>query len=284
MFALGVLTDEISPDLERALNVMEELGLKYAELQTVWDKYIGRLSEGEVERIGRMVADRGMKVSCISPHCFFNVPLRADPDDKCYWGSYSEHLEDLKRCVHIAKELGTNLVRTFAFRIQMLLDPPVLGDWWSLLLDKFKEPLKIAEQAGVTLVVETAFLTNTADCYLARKLIDDLGSKSMKVLWDVANGLFHGEKPYPEGYEHIKNRIGHIHIKDGVPNRSRFAFHFCAPGKGQVKTFPEILKALQRDGYGGVLSFECEYIPEGGTKEDALRMSVTALRDILNGL
>ena len=33
----GVITDGISRDFEYALNVMEEFGLEYAELQFVWD-------------------------------------------------------------------------------------------------------------------------------------------------------------------------------------------------------------------------------------------------------
>ena len=284
MFKLGIITDEVSQDLEHVLDVMEDLGLEYAELQSLWDKFVGKLSDEEVTKVKRMITDRGMKVSCLSPRLFFGVPVRAGADDKSPWGSYSEHMEDLKHCIGIAKELGTNLVRTFSFNCEILREPPLTGDWWSMLIDKFKEPLKIAKREGITLAVETCFINNVVDCHLARKFIDDLASENMKVLWDVANCLYFGEKPYPDGYELIKEDIVHIHLKDGVVNLPQLAFHFCAPGKGQVKNYPDILKRLQKDGYEGVLSFECEYIPEGGTKEDAARECVAAFREMENSL
>ena len=41
MAKLGVITDGISRDLERALEVMKEAELEYAELQYLWDKEVG---------------------------------------------------------------------------------------------------------------------------------------------------------------------------------------------------------------------------------------------------
>ena len=38
---LGVITDGISRDLEHALQVMQEFGVQYAELQFIWEKEIG---------------------------------------------------------------------------------------------------------------------------------------------------------------------------------------------------------------------------------------------------
>ena len=38
---LGVITDGISRDFERALAVMDEFGLDHAELQYLWDKEVG---------------------------------------------------------------------------------------------------------------------------------------------------------------------------------------------------------------------------------------------------
>ena len=46
----GVITDGISRDFEHALNVMDEFGLQFAELQFVWDKEVGFLEDAEVKR------------------------------------------------------------------------------------------------------------------------------------------------------------------------------------------------------------------------------------------
>ena len=46
----GVITDGISRDFEHALNVMAEFELEYAELQYLWDKEVGDLDAGEIQR------------------------------------------------------------------------------------------------------------------------------------------------------------------------------------------------------------------------------------------
>ena len=126
MLGLGVLTDEIGQDLEHALVVMEELGLKYVELQSLWDKDVTKLTRDELKKVKAIISDRGMKVSCVAARMFFNLPLRAGPEETCYWGSYSEHLDDLRRAIEIAKELGTGIVRTFSFKNETLLEPSAL--------------------------------------------------------------------------------------------------------------------------------------------------------------
>jgi len=104
------------------------------------------------------------------------------------------------------------------------------------------------------------------------------------VLWDPCNTLYLNEIPYPDGYELIKDYIVHIHVKDGIVDLPNLTFSFCPPGKGQVKTYPEILRALERDKYQGILSLETEYVPERGTKEDGARECFAAFKRIMDGV
>ncbi len=48
---LGVICDGISRDLAHSLNVMDEFGLEYAELQFVGDKEVGDHSKTEIKEI-----------------------------------------------------------------------------------------------------------------------------------------------------------------------------------------------------------------------------------------
>ena len=48
---LGVITDGISREFEHALSVMNETGLEYAELQYLWEKDVGDLSDAEISRV-----------------------------------------------------------------------------------------------------------------------------------------------------------------------------------------------------------------------------------------
>ena len=64
MTKLGVITDGISRDFEHALDVMNEFGLEYAELQFLWDKEVGDLSTAKVSRVQDLVRAHDVKVSC----------------------------------------------------------------------------------------------------------------------------------------------------------------------------------------------------------------------------
>ncbi len=50
---LGVICDGISRDLRRAVDVMDEFGLEYAELQFVGDKEVGNHSAREIDTLLR---------------------------------------------------------------------------------------------------------------------------------------------------------------------------------------------------------------------------------------
>ena len=52
---LGVICDGISRDLAHALNVMDEFGLDYAELQFVWDREVGDHDAGEIAQIKELL-------------------------------------------------------------------------------------------------------------------------------------------------------------------------------------------------------------------------------------
>ncbi len=81
---------------------------------------------------------------------------------------------------------------------------------WDKLLKLMEAPVRLAEDEGITLAVETGNNAMIASAYLSRKLIDDLGSKHLKVIWDIPNTLYCADIPYPDAYEEIKNHIGHI--------------------------------------------------------------------------
>ena len=284
MFKLGVLTEEVDDDLANTLSIMKELGLEYSEISKLWGKKVSQLNSSEVKKAKKLLDDSNIKVSCISPMIFFNVPLRAASDADCYWGNYLEHIEALHRSIDIAKELGTNIIRIFSFKTEVLLEPPLTGNHWPILIEKFQEPIEIAEKEGIILAIETCFFNNISTSALARRFLDDINSENLKVCWDMCNCLYSGEKAFPDGYNLIKNDIVHIHLKDGIVDRPHMTFNMCPLGKGDVKTYPEILNALKKDEYKGTLSFECEFIPKGGTKVEALKQSLSGFNKIIKDL
>lgn len=273
---VGVITDGISTDLEYALRVMKETGLEYAELQFVWDKEIGDQTAEEVRKIKDLIAQYQVRVACITRHNFVGLPIMTtEIEDE----AYQRHVEGLKRCIRIAKELGTDMVRIMSGRKEMIIFGYNGAErWvastgaWEKLLKLMEVPLILAEDEGITLVVETGNNAMITSGWLGRKLVEDLGSKNLKILWDIPNTLYCTDIPYPDAYAEIKDHIGHIHIKDCVANIARATVRFCPLGEGDMAPYlGDIASALKRDGYQGVVSLESVYRPDQGTFEDGYR-------------
>ena len=281
MFKLGTITDGISRDFEYALDTMVETGLEYVELQYLWEKQVGDLTAADVERVKGLIDARNLKVSCISHHNLSALPV----DTAVVAPAYREHITTLQRCINVAQALGTNLVRIFSFRKEMVLfgaEPVISEGAWATLMNRLEEPLQIADAAGITLVMETAISGNVTSALLARKLIDELDVPHLKVLWDPCSSLYCTEVPYPDGYEAIREHIVHVHLKDGVVNLPAATFDFCAMRQGQMDPYyNDIVSALKRDGYEGAISLESVYTPVGGTREDGFRESLPVFMELM---
>lgn len=280
MAKLGVITSNISQELEYALGVTREFGLRYAELQYVWDKEVGDLDDAEVARVQRLVAQNGVEICCISRHIFAGLLVgRTEVGDE----AHRQQMTALRRCIDMAKGLQCGLVRIMSFRKEMILFGSGGAEIWNVTKgawDKLKlllEPaVALAEEQGITLVVETGNNGMINSGYLARKLIDELGSNRLKVLWDPANSLYSNEPPYPDGYELLRGRyLGHIHMKDCRVDIPKATVDQCRFGDGQMaRYFAGIARALARDNYQGVVALEGVYRPDGKNFENGFRESV----------
>lgn len=282
---LGVITDGISRDFEHALKVLTSADLNRAELQFVWDSEVGDHTDEEIERIGALAMQYGVQISCISRHNFAGLPvMQTEVGDAVH----EKHLDGLRRCIRMAKALGAPLVRTMSFRKEMIIfggngaqDWIVSSGAWDRLLKLMEAPVRIAEEEGITLVVETGNNSMVTSGWLARKFVDDLGSDRMRVLWDIPNTMYCTDVPYPDAYDQIRDVIGHIHVKDAVADIARATVDFKPLGEGDVAPYLEdIAAALKRDGYAGGISYESVYRPEDGTFEDGFHASVDKFKTL----
>ena len=283
MAKLGVITDGISRDFEQALAVINASGLACAELQYLWDVEVGDLSDAQLDRAQRLVAAHGVEVSCISRHIFGGLALGELETDS---PAYLEHLAALRRCIDMAEALNCRLVRIMSFRKEMILFGSQGAEHWVVsrgAWDKLKvllvPALEMAAERGLRLVVETGNNAMINSAWLARKLIDELGSEHLQTLWDPANSLYCAECPYPAGYEALRGSLGHIHIKDVVVDMSKARVDCVPLGSGQMAPFLEkIAAALAADGYAGSVSLESVYRPRGGSFADGFRASIDTFK------
>lgn len=283
---LGVICDGISRNLPHALDVMDEFGLEYAELQFVGDKEVGDHSAEEIREIDLLLRDRGKPVSCLSRHVFAGLTTANVAGDT----AHTSHMDALKRVIDMAHIVGSPLVRIMTNRKEQILWGKngaekwnVAHGAWDKTLPLIAPAIELAKSEGVTLVVETGNGTMVNSNFTARKLIDDLDAKSvLKVLWDPANNCWCHERAWPDGYEAVRDGyLGHLHIKDVQVDTPRATLEVRRMGEGQLADqFAPIANALHKDGYEGVVSFESVYHPGNGQFEEGFRLCVEPFKEI----
>lgn len=267
MFKIGVVTDEISVDLIEAIEIAKYWGLQYIELHNVWGKNICDVDSATLSKIISIVKKSGMIVTNID-----SLTLRCSlsNDDE-----YSQHISHLLKSIEIAPLFNTNVVRLFSFWKEENVD-----DKWDQIFEKMELPIKIAEREGIILGFENVSSGNIGTSDDLMRMFHYFDSPNLKLIWDPGNAYASGEKaPYPNGYEKIKDKIIHIHVKDAITNEQ--GKNVWKPiGKGNVD-YKGQLKALIRDNYQGVIALETHCVAENGSKIDGTKQSFDGLMNII---
>lgn len=278
---LSAITDEISQDFEHALEVLAEYGAEGAELRGLWSTNVADLSPEQVRRAVSALERSDLKAACIaSPFykcdLFESEPSVAGRMHLAQARGFQEQAALLERLCDLADAFGTRLVRVFAFWRRGELTQEIEDR----IVAAFEEPLRIAERRGVILCLE-----NEHACYLGTgaevaRVAARLASPHLAICWDPGNALSAGETPYPDGYNAVRGRVAHVHIKDAVLVDGKPSW--CVVGEGVID-YRGQFEALRADGYDGYISLETHYVPAGGTPEDGSRPSLQALKTLIRG-
>jgi sugar phosphate isomerase/epimerase len=200
-------------------------------------------------------------------------------------------MDSFKRCIAMAHEFDCDVVRTMSGSKEMILFGTNGAEKWNVstgawdkLLELIEPAVRLVEAEGVTIVVETGNNAMITSAWLGRRMIDEIGSTHLKILWDPANSLYCNENAWPDGYEALKGgHLGHLHIKDVIVDIPKANVQVCELGTGQLGPQLEpIAEALKTDGYDGVISFESVYHPEDGSYEDGFRKSIGRFKEIFS--
>ena len=203
---IGAITDEFSPDLEIALQAMQEIGMTGAELRMVSGKNIMDLSDGELDRVAEVIAARGFQVISIASPLFKCLLPDSPPVDSRFQHDVfaAKHtFEDQPRLAEqaffIAKKFGARIIRVFSFwrtvRPEACLD------------DVLRELGGLTEKAaghGLIIGLENEHACNIATGEETRRVLDCLKQSNLGVVWDPANAYVSGENPFPAGYQRCR--------------------------------------------------------------------------------
>ena len=287
MAKLGVITDGINLDLEHALRVMQKNGLNQAELQFLGDKEVGDLIVDELMKTKQLVDQFDMQISCISRHNFAGLGVHEVSVGDT---NYNNHMDKLKQCIGMAQQFNAPLVRIMSFRKEMVLFGEdgaekwnVSAGAWEKLVELMGPVVELAEKENIMLVVETGNNAMITSCFLGCKLIDDLGTEHLKILWDPANALYCGENPMDTFNSMSEGYLGHIHMKDVNVAIHQASIKCVALGKGQMAPYlPQIADKIKQMNYKGAISLESVYRPKNGSFEDGFHSSITLFKELFS--
>ncbi len=270
MFNIGVVTDEISDDLEEAIEIAKSWELEHIELHKIWGKNICDVDEATLSKAISVVRSSGLTVNSID-----SLTLRCQLDND---EEYSQHMKHLLKSIEIAPLFGTNVVRLFSFRKEEDVE-----EKWDRIFEKMELPIKIAEREGVILGFENASSMNIGTSDDLERLFERFDSPNLKLIWDPGNAYAAGEKlPFPDGYEKVKGKIIHVHLKDAILDEQ--GKNVWKPiGQGDVD-YRGQLEALHKDSYKGVIALETHCTSASGSKVEGTKESLDGLMGIIRDI
>jgi L-ribulose-5-phosphate 3-epimerase len=268
---LSVITDEISQDVDHALEVCEDLGIRTVELRAIGGANVVSHDQSSLQRVKTSLEDRGFDVCAISsPFLKCHLYGNGTPQGAIHFASPASREEQwdvLERALNVARLLGAPVVRAFSF--WRVPDPASVREE---VVRALVQAVKRAQEAGLKLALENEHECNVGTGAEAGWILGRISSPSFGLVWDPGNEAMLGSKPFPAGYSHVRGRVTHVHLKD-VDDEG----DWTKVGTGTIDYLGQV-RALAEDGYAGALSLETHYEAPVGGLEGATRESVTAIR------
>ncbi|WP_281758733.1 sugar phosphate isomerase/epimerase family protein [Alicyclobacillus hesperidum] len=252
------------------MDVLEDEAISHIEFRGVWNKNVLDLSNAELESVRNQLRARGIRVSAVgSPIGKISVH-----DD------FGEHLQKFERAIAIADTFDTPFIRIFSFFIP---DDSSADEHRTEVLWRIGELVRRAEEAGVVLLHENEkgiYGESPARCL---DLFATCSSTSLQAVFDPANFVQCGVKPFHEALPLLQSHVAYVHIKDALFEGKRVVP--AGEGDGEVR---DVLAALFQRGYNGFLSLEPHLALSsafcGFSGPDLFRIAARSLKSILEEL
>jgi sugar phosphate isomerase/epimerase len=232
MLELAIVTDEIDADIRRAIDLGTSWGIEKYEIRCIGPNRIPAVPDADLALLAQLKDDHNITYTALSPG-IFKLPISQAK------GLESEVDEVLPRTIDVAGKLDIDTIIVFGFQ----KDKETRSDQRDAVLGFLTKAERLAKSSDVRILVENepGFWCDTGAN--TARLLSELNSPFVRANWDPANAIGTGEKPYPDGYEALKDFIGNVHAKD----TDSHALERCvAIGEGLVDWEGQI-RALIRD-------------------------------------
>lgn len=253
MYMTG-FADEASASLDVQIRVTKELGWSNIESRNVQvDEFpagnISDISDAAFERLAAKLEAGGVRINCFGS-TIANWSKKIDQPG-------ASSLAEVRRAIPRMQRLGAKLVRIMSFAVRDNAD--------QMEAERFRRVREIHRMfadAGLTALHENCMNYGGMGWPFTLKLVENV--PGLKLVFDTGNPVCTDDrshpKPYPkqsswEFYEHVRDHIAYIHIKDGYhdPQTGQSVFTYPGEGHGDI---PKIMKDLFARGYDGGISIE----------------------------
>jgi 3-dehydroshikimate dehydratase len=250
MIRISAFADEISPNLDEQVSALERENIHYLDLRSAWNINVLNLSDEQVESIQRMLRAHGIAVAAIAS------PIGKVPIDSLF----EAELQRLERATALARAFQTPYIRVFSFYPPASAHgtPVDMGAYRDEVMRRMRAMGERARKAGVILLHE-----NEKDIYgdtIARcvdLMQDNAGNAHLQTVFDPANFIQCGQRPFPDAYDALQPWLTYMHVKDALPDG-----RVVAAGEGSAD-WPALLARLRNDGYDGFFSLEPHLAAQG---------------------
>lgn len=201
-------------------------------------------SASQVAGIVRELRSREIRVCCLTQEqCVYPINIACEDD-----AIRERSIGTFMKTIEFAAQMDAPFAQIVCGR--GYFDNPET-DAWKRSAESIRRITEKAETCGVTMVIEAASYNTTNvvfDTRRIRKMIDEIGSPSLKAMLDTCAVAMAGED-IREDLKILGSDMVHLHFADGTP------LGHLIPGEGNLP-LDDYLNALDEFGYSGAIPFE----------------------------
>jgi sugar phosphate isomerase/epimerase len=241
--------DEAASDIEGQIKATRTLGWTCIEARNVNGKNLHDLADADFDAVCAKLQAAGVTINCFGS-AIANWGKKIDEP-------FDSSLAEARRAIPRMQTLGTRLIRIMSFAVR-----PEADQMEAERFRRLRELQTMFTGEGLTPVHENCMNYGGMSWEHTLKLIDNV--PGLKLVFDTGNPIFTDDRrqppPYPkqsawEFYEHVRDHIAYVHIKDGTwdTRENKAVFTFPGEGHGDI---PRIVADLKARGYDGGFSIE----------------------------
>lgn len=259
---LAIVSDELKLPQQEAFRHIHDWGIRYVELRGLTG---GRIPDGDVDEVQRLVESFGMTVTSLSPGVF-----KCPPDTV----SIDEHLDRLDQTIRVCEKLAVQQI--IVFPIQNPDQTTGDGQPTSLVVDAFREAGRRASDHGIRLAIENEPEYTAVTARGLASLIDAIAMQNVGANWDPGNA-YPWDPEIDDAIGILRDRVFNVHVKDTWVRGEKRGFD--SVGNGDIDWKRQVDQLSKRD-YEGYIVVETHCAPEVSVGKS--RENVDALRRLIS--